>query len=126
MSLRNPLARARGLGSAKQGVHHWWMQRVSAIALVPLSVWFVASLIAVAGGDHAAVAAWIGQPVTAVLLILTLIATFYHAALGLQVVYEDYIGSHLLRIAADVVTKLAFVALATASVFAVLKLAFAA
>ena len=115
MSLRNPLARARGLGSAKQGVHHWWMQRVSAIALVPLSVWFVASLIAVAGGDHAAVAAWIGQPVTAVLLILTLIATFYHAALGLQVVYEDYIGSHLLRIAADVVTKLAFVALATAS-----------
>lgn len=124
-SLRTPLARARGLGSAKHGLHHWWMQRVSAVALVPLAVWFVASLVAVAGADHAAVADWIAQPVTAVLLVLTLVATFYHAALGLQVVFEDYIGSHLLRIAVDVATKLALFALATASVFAILKIAFA-
>ena len=125
-SLRTPLARARGLGSAKQGLHHWWMQRVSAVALVPLAVWFVASLVAVAGGDHAAVADWIAEPVTAVLLVLMLVATFYHAALGLQVVFEDYIGSHLLRIAVDVATKLVLFALATAAVFAILKIAFTA
>lgn len=125
MSLRTPLARARGLGAAKQGVHHWWLQRVTAVALVPLSVWLVASLVAVAGTDHATVSAWIGQPLTAILLILTVIATFYHAALGLQVVYEDYIGSHMGRLIADVVTKLLCVALATTAVFSVLKLAFA-
>ncbi len=125
MSLRNPLARARGLGSAKHGLHHWWVQRVSAVALVPLAVWFVASLIAVAGADHAAVTDWIAQPVTAVLLILALVATFYHAALGLQVVYEDYVSPHTLRIAVDIATKLILTALATASVFAILKIAFA-
>jgi succinate dehydrogenase / fumarate reductase membrane anchor subunit len=125
MSLRNPLGQARGLGSAKHGLGHWWMQRVSAVALVPLTVWFVASMLAVAGDGHATVAAWIAEPLTAVLLVLTVVATFYHAALGLQVVYEDYIASHLVKVAVDLGTKLVCFALATAAVFAVLKLAFA-
>ena len=89
--LRTPLARAMGLGSAKEGVQHWWAQRVSAVALVLLGLWFVASLIALAGADHLRVVAWLHGPLAAVLTILMLAAVFYHTALGLQVVIEDYV-----------------------------------
>ena len=123
MSLRTPVARARGLGSAKEGLHHWWVQRVSAVALIPLTIWFVASVVGLAGADHAAVAAWIGNPVVAVLLVLLVSAALYHAQLGMQVVYEDYIHSHWLKIAADVGTKLLSLVLAAATIFAVLKIA---
>lgn len=124
--LRSPLARARGLGSAKEGVHHWWAQRVSALALIPLVIWFVISLYGVLGEDHATVTEWVGQPLTSVLLVTLIIATFYHGAQGLQVVYEDYIAGHWARVACDLVTKgLAFL-LAAAGVFAVLKIAFTA
>ena len=123
MSLRTPIARARGLGSAKDGMHHWWVQRVSAVALVPLSIWFVASMVGLAGADHGAVAAWLGNPVVAVLMVLLIAATLYHAQLGMQVVYEDYIHTHWLKIMADVGTKLASLVLAIATIFAVLKIA---
>ncbi|MEO3435402.1 succinate dehydrogenase, hydrophobic membrane anchor protein [Inquilinus sp. CAU 1745] len=125
-SLRTPIALARGLGSAKEGVHHWWMQRLSAVALIPLTLWFVASIVAMAGADYAAFAAWISNPVVAILMILLVVATFYHAQLGLQVVYEDYIHTHLLKIAADVGTKLAATVLALGAVFAILKIALGA
>ena len=123
MSLRTPVARARGLGSAKEGLHHWWVQRVSAVALIPLSIWFVASVVGLAGADHAAVAAWLGNPVVAVLMVLLVAAALYHAQLGMQVVYEDYIHTHWLKITADVGTKLLSLVLGAATIFAVLKLA---
>ncbi len=91
--MRTPLARAIGLGSAKDGVQHWWMQRVSAIALVPLTVWFIAAIIAQTGDDYTAFVAWLRNPITDILMVLLLIALFYHAALGLQVVIEDYVHS---------------------------------
>ena len=123
MSLRTPVARARGLGSAKEGLHHWWVQRISAVALIPLTIWFVASIVGLVGADHAAVSAWLANPVVAVLMALLVSAAIYHAQLGMQVVYEDYIHTHWLKIAADVGTKLISVALAAAMIFAILKIA---
>ena len=123
MSLRTPVARARGLGSAKEGLHHWWVQRVSAVGLIPLSIWFVASVVGLAGADHAAVAAWLGNPVVAVLMVLLVAAALYHAQLGMQVVYEDYIHTHWLKITADVGTKLVSLVIGAATIFAILKLA---
>ncbi len=123
MSLRTPIARARGLGSAKEGLHHWWVQRVSAVGLIPLSIWFVASVVGLAGADHAAVAAWLGNPVVAVLMVLLVAAALYHAQLGMQVVYEDYIHTHWLKITADVGTKLVSLVIGAATIFAILKLA---
>jgi len=84
--LRSPLGRALGLGSAKEGVEHWWLQRVTAVALVPLALWFVTTLVAHLGADRTAATDWLGSPLTAVAMILLVVATFVHMALGLQVV----------------------------------------
>lgn len=124
MSLRSPLSQARGLGSAKDGVHHWWVQRVSAVALIPLVLWFVYSVAAHAGAPYAEVLAWVAQPWVAVLLVLFIATACYHAALGMQVVYEDYVGGEFAKIATIVVTKLLLALLAVAGIFAVLKIAF--
>src|SRR5215467_5939885 len=91
--MRSPLGRAIGLGSAKEGVDHWWAQRITAIALVPLSLWFVSAAIGLVGADLDTVQNWIGLPLPAILLILLLIGMFYHLSLGLQVVIEDYVHS---------------------------------
>jgi succinate dehydrogenase / fumarate reductase membrane anchor subunit len=123
-TLRSPLGRAVGLGSAKEGVEHWWMQRLTAIALVPLALWFVASVIALAGADHVAVIEWLSGPLAAILMLLLIGATFYHAALGLQVVIEDYVHGEGAKFAALVLNKLICFALAVAGIFAVLKIAF--
>jgi succinate dehydrogenase / fumarate reductase, membrane anchor subunit len=122
--LRTPLARAFGLGSAKEGVQHWWAQRVSAVALIVLGLWFAASLIAHAGADRAAVVAWLHEPLSAILAILMLAAVFYHAALGLQVVIEDYVHSEWLKLSSIVAMRLISLALAVAGIFAVLRIAF--
>jgi succinate dehydrogenase / fumarate reductase membrane anchor subunit len=122
--LRSPLGRAIGLGSAKEGVEHWWAQRVSAVALILLGLWFAASLIAHAGADRAAVAAWLHRPLPAVLMILTLTAVFYHAALGLQIVIEDYVHSEWLKLSTLVAMRLISIAVAVAGIFAVLRIAF--
>ena len=121
--LRSPLARAIGLGSAKEGVEHWLVQRVTAVALVPLALWFVIAVIGLVGADYDTVLAWVGQPLPAILLVLLLIATFYHAALGLQVVIEDYIHGELARFGLVILTRLACIALAVAGIVAVLTLA---
>jgi succinate dehydrogenase / fumarate reductase, membrane anchor subunit len=89
--MRTPLGHALGLGSAKNGVEHWGLQRVTAIALVPLTVWFAASLIAHAGNDYATFIGWLRTPIATILMTLLLITLFYHMALGLQVVIEDYV-----------------------------------
>ena len=105
MSLQTPLARARGLGSAKEGLHHWWAQRLTALALVPLSVWFIYSLVVVTGAEYSIIIAWLGQTINAVLMLLFLFALYYHTALGVQVVIEDYIDSEWQKIACLILVK---------------------
>ena len=124
MSLQSPLGRARGLGSAKSGTQHWWAQRLTAIALVPLSIWFVIAMLGATGGDLASARALMGNPVTAVLLILLIVATFHHAQLGLQVVIEDYVHTKPVEIALLLLVKGAAIVLVLASIFAVLSVAF--
>ena len=120
---RSALGRALGLGSAKGGTEDWWLQRVSAVALVPLTVWFVASIVAHTGDDYAALMAWLKTPATTTLMTLLLIALFYHTALGLQVVIEDYVHSGL-KIPILVGMRLGCFALAAAGILATLKIAF--
>lgn len=120
--MRSTFARVRGLGSAHDGVAHWWAQRLTALALVPLTLWFVASIVSLIGADHAAVAEWIGQPIPAVILVLLIAATFHHAQLGLQVVIEDYVHAEGLKIAMILLVKGLAVVLAVASLFAVLRI----
>jgi succinate dehydrogenase / fumarate reductase membrane anchor subunit len=124
--LRSPLGRAIGLGSAKEGVEHWWAMRVTSIALVPLTVWFVVCVIKLAGADRAALVAWLHNPVSAVLMVLLLAATFYHSALGLQVVIEDYVHGEGAKLGLVIALRLLHVLLAALGIFAVLKLALAA
>lgn len=124
MNLRTPLARARGLGSAKSGTHHWWMQRVTAVALVPLSLWFVASMVAVVTADHGTAIQWLQSPLVAILCCALIAATFYHGQLGMQVLLEDYVHSETLKLISIVVLKLASLLLAGTCVFAVLSIAF--
>jgi succinate dehydrogenase / fumarate reductase, membrane anchor subunit len=121
--MRSPLGRAVGLGSAKDGVEHWWLQRVTAVALVPLGLWFVIAIIRLVGADVDNVRDWVGNPLPAILLVLLLIATFYHAALGLQVVIEDYVHAELTKLCLLIVVRLACFALAVAGIFAVVSMA---
>ena len=124
--LRSPLGRAIGLGSAKEGVEHWWAQRLSAFALVSLALWFVASVVALAGADRAVFVDWLHHPAPAVLMVLLLIALFYHSALGVQVVIEDYVDNEAARFTLLIVNKLASILLAVLGIYAVLKLSLGA
>ena len=90
-TMKTHLARVRGLGSAKEGTHHWWMQRLTANALIPLTVWFATSIIGIVGADHAAVVNWFSSPVISIFMILFVSTMVYHSTLGVQVVIEDYI-----------------------------------
>lgn len=120
---RSPLARVIGLGSARSGVEHWWAQRVSAVALVPLTLWFVASIIAHSGSDHSSFVAWLGTPFASTAMVLLLIALFHHAALGLQVVIEDYVHSAG-KFALLMVTRLGCFTLMVAGIVATLRITF--
>ena len=122
-SFRSPLARAVGLGSAKKGSQHWWAERATAVALVPLTLWFVASIIAHAGSDYATFITWLQAPLTMLLMILLLIALFHHSALGLQVVIEDYVHSGV-KFAAVIAVRLGCYGLAVAGIIATLRVAF--
>jgi succinate dehydrogenase / fumarate reductase membrane anchor subunit len=126
MSLRSPLGQARGLGSAKDGVGHWWVQRLTALALIPLSLWFVYCLARYPLGDYATMKAWLHNPYAAVALVLFFASMFHHAALGVQVIVEDYVGNEGVKLVAIIGAKFALYALGVASIFAVLKLAFGA
>jgi succinate dehydrogenase / fumarate reductase membrane anchor subunit len=122
--LRTPLARARGLGSAKAGVGHWWAQRLTAIALIPLVVWFAISLVMLSGADYAMVRAWIGSPLVMVLLILTISVGLHHGQLGLQVVIEDYVHGDGSKLALIVAVRFIAVLFGLAAVVAVLRIGF--
>jgi len=122
-SMRSPLARAIGLGSAKSGIEHWWAQRISAVALVPLTLWFVASIIAHTASDYAGFMAWLRKPYVTVLMIALLIALFYHLALGLRVIIEDYRHSWT-KFAGTIAAQLGCSALMIAGIIATLRIAF--
>lgn len=121
MSLQTPLARARGLGSSKDGLHHWTLQRLTAIALAPLTLWFVFSLVSVTGADYATVSAWLQDTFNAVLILLFVFALYFHAALGVQVVIEDYIETKWQKIICLVLVRFLAWFAGLASVLAVLK-----
>jgi len=123
MSLQSKLGRARGLGSAHEGLGHWKMQRLSAIGLIPLVIWFVISIIGNVGADYDAMRAWLGQPGNATLLILLLGTVFFHAQLGIQMVIEDYVHDPLWKPLSLIATKLLAFALGTYAVVSVLFVA---
>lgn len=124
MSLRSPLRRVLGLGSAHSGVHHWWLQRLTSIALVPLGIWFLVSLLALPSLGYETVIAWMSQSSTAVLLAVFVLVASWHSQLGVRVVVEDYVHGAGARTLTLVIVTFAHALLAVAGVFAVLKVAF--
>jgi succinate dehydrogenase / fumarate reductase membrane anchor subunit len=123
-TIRTPLGRVRGLGSAKEGVQLWWMQRLTAAALVPLTLWFIYVAISLTGADHAAVVGWFARPRNSVLMILLVAATFHHAQLGLQVVIEDYVHNEGVKLAAVIGVKFLAAFLAAGMIFGIVRIAF--
>jgi succinate dehydrogenase / fumarate reductase membrane anchor subunit len=123
MSLRSPLGKVLGTGSAKEGVHHWWLQRLTSIALIPLAIWFVVSLLSLPSFDHVAVISWMAQSWTALFLVLFVLVATWHSQLGVRVIVEDYVhgGSKTLAI---VLFTFIHAVVAVAGIFAVLKVAF--
>jgi succinate dehydrogenase / fumarate reductase membrane anchor subunit len=119
-SMRSPLARASGLGSAKEGVEHWWRERLTAVALIPPALWFIASMIAHAGSDYVALIAWLRMPSSTLMMVLLLVALFYHTALGLQVIIEDYVHSSV-KLLALIIMRLSCFTVAAAGVLAILR-----
>jgi len=122
MSLRSPLGRVLGLGTAKDGTSHWWGQRVSGGAMAVLGLWFAWCLATISGFSHAEAVGFIGQPLNSVLLLLLSVTMAYHSYLGVQVVIEDYVHGHGLKIASLVLSRFAHVIFAVVAVFAILKL----
>jgi len=122
-SLQTDLARARGLGASGTGTEHWWHQRMTSVALVPLSLWFVLSLFKVIGGGHAAVKLWLSGPVSATLAILFILITFHHTAAGLEVIIEDYVHTKWVKLAVLFAEKALAAVLAVICVVSVLKIA---
>ncbi|WP_052389173.1 succinate dehydrogenase, hydrophobic membrane anchor protein [Belnapia moabensis] len=122
-TMRSPLGRVRGLGSAKGGTHHWWMQRVTSIALLPLTIWFALSAASLAGASYETTVAWIGRPWNAVLLLATIGLSFHHTAAGVQVIIEDYANQEWVKMGGILAVKAICVLLALASALAVLRIA---
>lgn len=123
-AFRTQLGRARGLGSAKSGTEHWWLSRLTSLALIPLTLWFVISVIAHLDASWEEMRAWLGNPLSAVLMIVTVGVTFHHTASGLQVVIEDYVHVEWAKTTAIIVVKFLALLLAVAGIFSVLKIAF--
>ncbi|HEY8096341.1 MAG TPA: succinate dehydrogenase, hydrophobic membrane anchor protein [Methylobacter sp.] len=121
MDYRTPLSRVRGLGSAKSGTTHWWMQRVTAVALIPLSFWLIYFLSLSLTAPYQQTVAWLATPINSVCIVAWIIAVFYHAALGLQVVIEDYIAAEGPKIISIWAVNLAFLFLAIAALLAVFR-----
>lgn len=122
MKLNTPLARVRGLGSAKSGTHHWIAQRLTAIVLIPLSLWFIFSLVCMIEMNHQTAIEWIQSPMVAIFLLLFIISLFHHAQLGLQVVIEDYIDCKIMKITGLILLKLTSLFAGLAATVATLKI----
>lgn len=123
MSLRTPLSVVLGRGAAGEGVSHWWAQRVSALALVPLTVWLLLALIRLPLTDYAAVTIWIASGWNPLLLVLVMLAVFWHSRLGVQVVIEDYVHTHALKTALLLLNSGAHLGLLAAGLYALLRIA---
>lgn len=124
MNFRTPLSHARGLGSARQGSHHWWRQRVSAVALIPLSLWLAVAVARLPTTSAESVIGWMGEPWNATLLLSFIWAGFFHTMLGLQTIVEDYVHSDWLKIIGIVAIKLIIGFLTLAGSLAILMIAF--
>jgi succinate dehydrogenase / fumarate reductase, membrane anchor subunit len=122
-NVRTPLGRVLGLGSARSGTEHWWAQRLSAVALLPLGLWFAVSLLGLGSLDYYTVQSWLANPLNAVLVLLLVLALTYHSSLGTQVVAEDYVHGSAVRVLTLGLLRLLHVALAVAGFFAVLTVA---
>ena len=124
MSLRSDLGKVRGLGSAKEGTSHWWMQRITAVAVVPLSIWFVITASGLVGIDQAGFKVWLNEPGNMLMLILFIGALFYHMQLGLQVVIEDYVHGEKAKVISLVLNLFVAIFFGGSSIIAILKVAF--
>jgi succinate dehydrogenase / fumarate reductase membrane anchor subunit len=124
-SLRNPLGRARGLGSAKAGTEHFWHQRLTAVALIPLVLIFATMVLRLVGADHATTIATLGYPPTAGIAVLLIVAGFWHLQLGVQVVIEDYVHGDAVKLMLKLATTFTCVVVGLAALFAVLRMALA-
>jgi succinate dehydrogenase / fumarate reductase, membrane anchor subunit len=124
MSLRSPVGRVLGLGSAKDGTSHWWAQRVSAVALIPLTLWFLLSLLALPALDYATVRAWLSVPLSGLLAVLLVAVLTYHSYLGTTVVIEDYVHAAGSKILSLLLLKFLYVLVGGAGIFAILHVAF--
>jgi succinate dehydrogenase / fumarate reductase membrane anchor subunit len=122
MDYRSPLAKVRGLGSAKAGTSHWWMQRVTAVALIPLSFWLIIFLNLSLNAPYQEMIGWLALPLNTLGMVAWVLAVFYHAALGLQVVIEDYIAAEGVKIVAVWTVNLSFLLLALATLIAVFRI----
>ncbi len=120
---RTPRARVEGLGSARSGTLHFLQQRISAVALVPLSIWFVVAAVRLVGANLAEVLVFLGEPVNAILMLLFVGATFYHMALGMQVIVEDYVHQDGVKLALLILIRFAMWGIGAAAAFAVLRIA---
>ena len=122
-SMQTPLAAVRGLGSAKSGLHHWWNQRMTAVAMVPLVIWMVSLCILMTGASYQDALAIASHPANATVLILFVAVGFWHAILGLQVILEDYVAAEGLRLVIIVVIRMFAIALAALSILSILRVA---
>ena len=122
--MNSPLKSARGLGSAKDGTHHWMVQRLTAVALIPLVLWFVYGIASNFSADYVSVVQWIALPWNTVLLVGFVAAGFWHSALGVQVVLEDYVADEFRKVSLLVISKLLHAPLGLAAIIAVLKISF--
>ena len=122
MNLVHPLAKVLGLGSAKSGVHHWWLQRITAMGLVPLTLWAVWAAVTMGGAGHAVVVAWMANPINAALLLIWVVVMLYHAQLGMQVVVEDYVHAPAAALFLHIATKFAVAVGIVISVLSILRI----
>ena len=120
--LRSPLGRARGLGAAHAGSHHWWVERVEAAALVPLTIWLIVALLHLVGAPRQAVIDWLSSPVSMVLMLLLIVTTFHHLSLGVQTVLDDYVHQPAIKLWSVLAAKGACVVAALLCIVAVLKI----
>ena len=120
MSLLSRLNKARGLDSAKDGTGHWWVQRITAVVLIPLGLWFAISLLRLPNGDYSAVRSWLAEPLNSILMILLIVSVLHHSQLGIQVVVEDYVHNEQVKVLVLALSKVWHIALAVAATYSLI------
>jgi len=124
MRMETPIGRVRGLGSARSGTHHWWLERLTSVSTLLLFVWFLVALLRLPSLDHDTVTGWLGQPLAAAPMLLLIVSTFWHLKLGLQVVVEDYVHDGGLKAFSIILVNFFAIALGALAFYSVLKIAF--